>query len=163
MLSGDRADRLKLRASDGLRPEAPSSGNKSHQPGGQKSKEEATEDFTNFTQNQWIALELKMKKENMKMLSIENYKDKDLSYNKRKVAIIYYFKKNRLGWLQGKIHARTQGSEALEFNWICDFSKIRKAFRLDDDLYVTNKGISLLEYLIIIFIAISSLLDYHHY
>jgi hypothetical protein len=131
-----------MRASDGFRPGASSIGDKPHHVEGNMAKEAQKEDLLDLAQNQWIALELKMKQQKFTMLSAENCKDKDLSYNKRKVTILYYFKEDQLGWLQGKIHAKTQGPEAQDFNWICDFSKPfeRKPFRLDDDLYITNKG-----------------------
>jgi hypothetical protein len=129
-----------MRASDGFRPGASSSGDKPHHLKGNMAKEVQKEDLLDLAQNQWIAIELKMKQQKFKMLSAENCKDKDLAYNRKKVTIIYYFKEDRLGWLQGRVHAKTQGKEAQDFNWICDFSKELRAFRLDDDLYVKNKG-----------------------
>lgn len=129
-----------MRGSDGFRAQLDANLEKNDQLDAKITKDQATEEFSHLSQQQWVALGIKMQKEKMDLLSIEVCKEKDLSYNRKKLSIIYYFKKARLGWLQGKVHARTQGPESSEFNWVCDFSKERKAFRLDDDLYITNKG-----------------------
>ena len=125
----DSVTRSRYRLCDGLRPKIPCIDADRCEV-----KDELPQLTPEIAVKQWVEIVSKTKRNGFEILPQEKCKGKDLA-GKR---IAYYFKSSNKGWVLGQVHNKTYGRERLHFNWICNFSGVRRSFYLDDSCYLSN-------------------------